>query len=218
MKRVAFGFLLASLSGAAYAADLPAPPAAPYTKAPAIVAPLTNWTGFYVGAMGGYASENTSDPFGIKGGFGGGTIGYNWQFNQFVVGVEADGAGADINNSVTALGVTVAAKADALATFRGRAGVAFDQVLLYGTGGLAVADVKVSASAPGVAISDSKTLTGWTAGAGAEWMFLPHWSAKAEYLYRSFSSQNFFVAQIPPGIPTGTVNINSGQVGINFHF
>ncbi len=60
---------------------------------------------------------------------------------------------------------------------------------------------------------DSKTLTGWTAGAGIEWMFLPHWSLKAEYLYRSFSSQTFFVAQIPPGIPSGTVNINSGQVG-----
>ena len=218
MKRVALGILLTSLAGAAYAADLPAPPAAPYSKAPAIVAPLTNWTGFYVGAMGGYASENTSDPFGIKGGFGGGTIGYNWQFNQFVVGVEADGAGADINNSITALGVTVAAKADALATFRGRAGVAFDQVLLYGTGGLALADVTVSASAPGVAISDSKTLTGWTAGAGVEWMFLPRWSVKAEYLYRSLSGQTFFATQLPPGVSSGTLNINSGQVGINFHF
>ena len=218
MKKIALGILLTSITGAAYAADLPAPPAAPYSKAPALVAPVTNWTGFYVGGFGGYASENTSDPFAIKGGFGGGTIGYNWQFNQFVFGLEADGAGADINNSITALGVTVGAKADALATFRGRAGVAFDQVLLYGTGGLAVADLSINATAPGVAISDSKTLTGWTAGAGVEWMFLPHWSVKAEYLYRSFSGQTFFAAQLPPGVATGTLNVNSGQFGINYHF
>ena len=61
-------------------------------------------------------------------------------------------------------------------------------------------------------------MTGWTAGAGIEWMFLPHWSLKGDYLYRSFSSQNFFTTQVAGGIPSGTVNINSGQVGINYHF
>ena len=95
---------------------------------------------------------------------------------------------------------------------------AFDQVLFYGTGGLALADTTVSASALGVTFSDSKTLTGWTVGAGAEWMFMPHWSLKAEYLYRSFGGQTFFAAQFPPGIATGTLNVNSGQVGVNFHF
>jgi len=104
-----------------------------------------------------------------------------------------------------------------LATVRGRVGVAFEQVLLYGTGGFALADAKLSASAFGVGVSDSKTLTGWTAGAGAEWMFLPHWSLKAEYLYRSLSGATFF-AQFPPGVPTGTLNINSGQFGVNYHF
>jgi outer membrane immunogenic protein len=100
----------------------------------------------------------------------------------------------------------------------GRVGVAFDQFLLYGTGGLALADTKVTASALGVGISDSKTLTGWAAGAGVEWMFLPRWSVKAEYLYRSFGGQTFFAAQFPPGIPTGTLNVNSGEVGVNYHF
>ena len=217
MKRIVLGVLLTSVAGAAYAADLPAAPA-PYTKAPAIVAPVNNWTGFYIGAMGGYGSENTSDPLALKGGFGGGTVGYNWQFNSIVAGLEADGAFADLHNGATALGVTVNGKVDALATFRGRVGVAYDQVLFYGTAGLALADTKISASAPGVAISDSKTMTGWTAGAGIEWMFIPRWSLKAEYLYRSFGSQTFFAAQIPPGFTTGTLNINSGQVGINYHF
>jgi outer membrane immunogenic protein len=167
---------------------------------------------------GGYASENTSDPLGIKGGFAGGTVGYNWQFGTIVAGLEADGAWADVSNSTTIAGITVAAKVDALATLRGRVGVAFDQVLFYGTGGLALADTTVSASALGVTFSDSKTLTGWTVGAGAEWMFMPHWSLKAEYLYRSFGGQTFFATQFPPGIATGTLNVNSGQVGVNFHF
>jgi outer membrane immunogenic protein len=187
-----------------------------------MVSPLTNWSGFYIGAMGGYGSENTDDPLGIKGGFGGGTVGYNWQFATFVAGIEADGAFADINNSASAvvggIPITATAKVDALATVRGRFGVAFDQVLLYGTGGFALADTKVSASSPTVGISDTKTLTGWTAGAGVEWMFLPRWSLKAEYLYRSFSGTTFFVSQLPPGIPTGTLKINSGQFGINYHF
>ena len=212
MKRVALGILLSSIAGAACAADLPAPPAAPYSKAPPLVSPVTNWSGFYIGAMGGYASENTSDPLGIKGGFGGGTVGYNWQFNNIVAGIEADGAFADISNSATAAGVTATAKIDALATVRGRVGVAFDQVLLYGTAGLELADTKVTASGFGVTISDSKTQTGWTAGAGVEWMFMPRWSLKAEYLYRRFENTTLF------GQPTGTLALNSGQFGINYHF
>lgn len=212
MKRVALGLLLASIAGAACAADLPAAPA--YSKAPAVVAPLTNWTGFYIGAMGGYAAENTSDPLAMKGGFAGATVGYNWQFGTFVAGLEADGAWANISQSSTdlLLGVTTSAKLDASATVRGRFGVAFDQVLLYGTAGLALADAKLSTTALGLTLSDSKTLTGWTAGAGVEWMFMPRWSLKAEYLYRSFDSVTI------SGIPTGTLNLNSGQVGVNFHF
>jgi outer membrane immunogenic protein len=215
MKRLARGILLASIAGAACAADLPAP-SVPYSKAPAVVSPATNWSGFYIGAMGGYGSENTSDPLGIKGGFGGATVGYNWQFGTIVAGIEADGGFGDVSNSATVSGVTATAKVDALATVRGRVGVAFDQFLLYGTGGLALADAKIDASAFGV--SDSKTLTGWTVGAGAEWMFMPRWSVKAEYLYRSFASQTFFAAQFPPGITTGTLNVNSGEVGVNYHF
>jgi len=217
MKRVALGLLLASIAGAAFAADLPAP-GAPYTKAPAVVNPAINWSGFYIGAMGGYAAENTSDPLGIKGGFGGGTVGYNWQFGTIVAGIEADGAFGDVKSSASALGVTVTAKVDALATVRGRVGVAFNQVLLYGTGGLALTDTKVTATNGVVAFSDSKTQTGWTVGAGVEWMFIPRWSLKAEYLYRRFDSQTFFATQFPPGVATGTLAINSGQVGVNFHF
>ena len=209
MKRLALGLLFASIAGAASAADMSAPP--PYAKAP-VVSPVNNWSGFYIGAMGGYASEATSDSSAIKGGFAGGTLGYNWQSGMFVAGIEADGAWADIRNTASLPGITATAKIDALATVRGRVGAAFDQILLYGTGGVAFADTKVSVTALGTTLSDSKTQTGWTAGAGVEWMFIPRWSLKAEYLYRRFDNVTFF------GFSTGQIAVNSGQVGINFHF
>jgi outer membrane immunogenic protein len=164
MKRLALGLLLASLAGAAGAADVSAP-RAPYTKAP-MMSPATNWSGFYIGAMGGYAAEATSDPLAIKGGFAGGTLGYNWQFGTVVAGLEIDGAWADISRTATAVGITASDKLQALSTIRGRVGMAFDQVLLYGTGGFALADEKVSATALGITLSDSQTRTGWTIGAG----------------------------------------------------
>ena len=211
MKKLALGLLLASIAGAASAADISAPRA--YTKAP-VVSPVTNWSGFYIGAVGGYASETTGGGlFGdVKGGFGGGTVGYNWQFGRYVLGLEGDGTFGDVSRSVSAFGATETTKVDSFSTIRGRFGVAVDQVLLYGTGGLALADTKVSATAFGVTISDSNVQTGWTAGAGVEWLFVPHWSLKAEYLYRRFDSITLL------GVPTGTLAVNSGQFGINYHF
>jgi outer membrane immunogenic protein len=102
------------------------------------------------------------------------------------------------------------------ATFRGRAGILVDpSLLLYGTGGLAVGEVKVltqlSATAqlfgPGVAgtipsgapvtvlgpaSSESQTRVGWTAGAGLEKKFSQNWSAKLEYLYLDLGTKTYF--------------------------
>ena len=104
-------FLLATVAFAALgmatqasAADLAA---RPYTKAPAM-APGVNWSGFYAGVMGGYAWGD------VKGGFGGGTIGYNWQApgSMWVWGLEADAAGASLTHSETAVffGIPVTGK------------------------------------------------------------------------------------------------------------
>ena len=205
----AFGIAPAS------AADLAA---RTYTKAPP-PAPVTNWSGFYIGAMGGYGQEDASGPGTLKGGFGGGTVGYNWQMGSLVLGAEADAAGADLSSSMSIAGLASASdKIDALGTVRGRVGYAINQVLLYGTGGFAWADNKASVSALGLNFSDSKVHTGWTAGAGVEVMFAPKWSVKAEYLYRSLSGETYFANVIPGGVPTGTLNVNSGQVGVNYHF
>jgi len=213
MKKV----LLASASLFALSAFAPASAAdlaaRPYTKAPAMPAAVYNWTGFYVGGFGGYAWENTSNNPKMKGGFAGGTVGYNWQTSNIVFGLEADAAWADVNASAGALGVAVSSKTDALGTVRGRVGVAFDRVLLYTTGGYAWVDNKISASLLGVTVSDSKFHSGWTVGAGVEAFVAPQWSVKGEYLYRSLSGQTYFGV-----VPSGTLNLHSVQFGVNYHF
>ena len=97
MKRLLLAGVALSVATAASAADMKA---RPYTKAPpAVVSPAYNWSGFYVGAMGGYGWGSGDS----SGGFGGGTVGYNWQLpgSQFVFGVEVDAAGASIKDSFT---------------------------------------------------------------------------------------------------------------------
>lgn len=205
---------LFALTGAASAADLAA---RPYTKAPVAVASVYNWTGFYLGIVGGGAWEDSSVDPKMKGGFVGGTAGYNWQAGNVVFGLEADGSWADVSASATTLGVTLSSKIDALGTVRGRIGYAVNNVLFYGTGGYAWIDNKLSISALGLTVSDTKFRSGWTVGAGVEAFFAPQWSVKGEYLYRSFSGATYFSGI---GLPfdTGTDKFHTVQVGVNYHF
>jgi outer membrane immunogenic protein len=212
---------LFALAAPASAADLAA---RPYTKAP--VAPLAsvyNWTGFYLGIVGGGAWEDSSGDPKMKGGFVGGTAGYNWQTGNVVFGLEADAAWADVSASATGpilvpgFGVataTLSSKTDAMGTVRGRIGWAVNNVLFYGTGGYAWIDNKLSASALGVTISDSKFHSGWTVGAGVEAYFTPNWTVKGEYLYRSLGGETYFSGTLP----TGTLDFHTVQVGVNYHF
>jgi outer membrane immunogenic protein len=218
MKLLLLAGAALSVATAASAADMQA---RPYSKAPpAVVSPAYNWSGFYIGAMGGYAQEDTSDFGKLSGGFAGGTVGYNWQNGNLVLGLEADGAWADVGASVAIIPglASIDYTIRSMGTVRGRIGYAFDQVLLYGTGGYAWSDNRLSATALGVSISDSQFHSGWTVGAGVEVMFAPKWSVKAEYLYRSFEGQTYFAGTVPGGVPVGTINLNSVQVGVNYHF
>ncbi|MBR1173549.1 porin family protein [Bradyrhizobium sp. KB893862 SZCCT0404] len=210
---------LFALAAPASAADLAA---RPYTKAPVAVASVYNWTGFYLGVVGGGAWEDSGSPR-MQGGFVGGTAGYNWQTGNVVFGVEADAAWADVNASVTGatvvpgFGVVTASassKTDAMGTVRGRIGWAVNNVLLYGTGGYAWIDNKITLSALGVSASDSKFHSGWTVGAGVEAYFAPNWTVKGEYLYRSLGGETYFSG----ALPTGTLNFHTVQVGVNYHF
>jgi outer membrane immunogenic protein len=218
---------LIALSGAASAADLAR--AAPYTKAP-MMEPGVNWSGFYIGAMGGYGFSDhvrttvggatfTTSGSDINGGFGGGTIGYNWQTGPWVFGLEADAAGADISDSATAIGVTVTERINAFGTATGRIGYAVGPTLFYAKGGYAWADNEISASAVGVGtvFSESHIHSGWTVGGGLEYMFNRNWSGKAEYMYADYGNQTYLAAFAPGGIGFGAA-FHTVKAGINYHF
>ncbi|HXD13450.1 MAG TPA: outer membrane protein [Xanthobacteraceae bacterium] len=236
MKRIliAGAVALAAAGGQVLAADLPpaaAPPRAPAAYIPP--PPVFSWTGFYLGINGGYGfgqSSWTNPAFTPTGNFNtsgflvGGTLGANYQMGAFVIGLEGDG---DWNNAngTTFLGGGVGCfpgcntQSTWLATVRGRAGYAWDRVLFYGTGGAAFGDVQ---GAFGGLPFASGTQTGWTAGAGVEWAFLPNWTAKVEYLYVNLG--NFSCpttscgAGAPPAATSVSFNENIVRAGINYKF
>jgi outer membrane immunogenic protein len=210
--RIAALALLATTTYAG-AADMPAP--VPYTKAAPVVAGY-NWTGFYVGAIGGYGWSRTGGVD-FNGGFAGGTVGANWQMSNFVLGVEAEGAWADIGQSSTGI-VGATDRVEAFGSIAGRLGVAFDNFLIYGKGGFAAANNRISLTAGGVTATDRRTHTGYTAGGGVEYGFTPNWSAKAEYLFAHYESENYFAGVLPPGVPSGSFDVHTVKAGINYRF
>jgi len=211
------------------AADLP-PAAAPPPRAPAAYIPpppLFSWTGFYLGINGGYGfgQSNWSNPnfaaptgnFNTSGFLIGGTLGANYQMGAFVIGLEGDGDWNDANGTTfNTCGAGCTTQGEWLATLRGRAGYAWDRVLFYGTGGAAFGNVQAwSGGLPYASV----TQTGWTAGAGVEWAFLPNWTAKVEYLYVDLGNFSCPAASCGGALPT-TVSFNENIVraGINYKF
>jgi outer membrane immunogenic protein len=155
---------------------------------------------------------------------GGDEFGYNWQSGQFVLGFEADISGSTISGSELLSGASVVvgfpantvgvsgsanAKVDYLGTVRGRAGYLLTPPLLaYVTGGLAYGGASSNTtlaeqvvgpcscgSFPAVAGSTSTARAGSTIGGGVEYMFAPHWTVKAEYLYYDLGSVTY---ALPP--------------------
>ncbi|MGB3271276.1 MAG: outer membrane protein [Xanthobacteraceae bacterium] len=207
-----------AMTAPASAADLTA---RPHTKAPPVpyVAPAT-WSGLYIGGFGGYGWTGDltarAGGLGMSGGFGGGTLGYNWQNGNVVFGVEADVAGADISASAGVPGVDWArSQITTFGTVRGRIGVtAAPSTLLYATGGYAWVNNKLSVNGGGVTGSESRTHSGWTVGAGLEYMFAPNWSGKIEYLYADLESQDYFNG----AASSGRTSLNTVKAGVNYHF
>jgi outer membrane immunogenic protein len=193
---------LATLVAApALAADLAA---RPYTKAPVpMMAPLPSWAGFYIGANGGADwSRNCWTLNSVAGipvgpasegchsatsGVVGGQLGYRWQANNWVFGVEAQGDWTDLkasNASAVAPGARNNTKTDAIGLFTGQVGYAWSTVLWYVKGGAAVTHNKytgTSALTGNVLDSANDTRWGGTVGTGIEYSFAPGWSVAAEY-------------------------------------
>jgi len=204
MRRLALvtaGLLSVGFVGAAPAADLPARTSA---KAPPMVAPVYNWSGFYVGLNGGGASShecltitsvagiavhpNSEGCHDATGGLVGGQFGYRWQATNWVFGVEAQGDWADLkgsNASLTArIPYTNQTKIDAIGLFTGQVGYAWNNVLWYVKGGAAVTDNKYSSffTATGVVWNQAtEARWGGAVGTGLEFGFAPNWSVAVEY-------------------------------------
>ena len=175
---VAFSAVTFSIS--AHGADIPRP-----YKAPAYIAPVFSWTGFYIGINGGYVKGSSKWSGGAgdfevspQGWMLGGTLGYNYQAGNWVFGLEGDINYLDLNGTSSAC-ATCTFKDTWLSTVRGRAGLSFDRWLPYLTGGLAYGNAYVETGGG----SENDTKAGWTVGGGVEYAFLGGWSAKLEYLY-----------------------------------
>jgi outer membrane immunogenic protein len=261
--------LLIGLGQTAFAADLSLKPI--YNPAPTAPALATyNWTGFYIGGNVGYgwshrnltntitgtsggtqlSASNSASDHG-RGWLGGGQIGFNYQFlGNWVAGMEADIDAAHIISSASGcfrgFGTGVCGTRDTdikgFGTVRARLGYAFNDVLVYGTGGWAwehgTNTIQFTCLGPGCpgtsgipSTSPAPTSvdvnpSGWAAGGGVEWAFLPNWTLRAEYLHLQFdgvtedrSKSSTFV---PSLFVTSHVSSNAGidiaRVGVNYLF
>jgi outer membrane immunogenic protein len=202
-----FGLVALGMAAPASAADLAA---RPYTKAPPpMIAPIYDWTGFYIGANGGWGQSRNCwdfvDVAGIvvadgcrerSGGLIGGQIGYRWQANQFVFGLEAQGDWADLSNqrvSIIDPLFSTRTKTDGIGLFTGQIGYAWNAALLYVKGGAAVTSNRFSilSTISGAELAAaSATRWGGTIGVGFEYGFTPNWSIGAEYNHLFMGNAN----------------------------
>jgi outer membrane immunogenic protein len=209
----------------ALAADLPAR-SAPYTKAPAYVAPIYNWTGFYIGGHIGGAFAGNNSLSGSDGRFLGGVQGgADYQFgNNWVIGIEAEYSWlANGNSGVTfPAGTVVSTNSDQLGSVTGRLGYSFGPTLLYAKGGYAWKDNDnisvVAGGAPAAFTTDGSHKDGYTVGAGLEYMFAPSWSAKIEYQYYNFGSGTFTSGPVGLAGARFTDDDHTVKAGINYRF
>lgn len=239
MKRLVVTAASLFVSVSAYAADPvyvdPAPAAAPIAA--------YDWSGFYAGLHAGYgvASMNglfdnggapggpynlsTIDPDGFLGGV---HIGYNWQWDQLVFGIEGDVTGAALKDGATGAPsagqtINIAAEVDLLASIRARAGLAIDNLLLYGTVGAGYANYKFTSTFSPLVGTGSLSDNGWGVvfGGGAEYAH-GNWLFRLEALhYNVTPSRAFAAASIPDADAGDFVNykgITTVRAGISYKF
>jgi outer membrane immunogenic protein len=149
------------------------------------------------------------------GAFGGGQLGYNWQRDRFLFGVEGDLQASDINASKDVAFGNAATDIDWFSTVRGRVGIAAGPWLLYGTGGVAFADISNRVDIGLDTLRNSETQVGYEVGGGLEWAFARNWSARAEYLYLGFGDTT-----LSGGGNEVKVNndVQTVRLGVNYKF
>jgi outer membrane immunogenic protein len=197
-------------------------------------APFDANTGFF------YNFTGTPYRADIEGFFGGGTLGINWLSGRLVFGLEGElgylglkGSAIDPNGFAFGTPDTVTRfKSGVYGGAYGRLGVAAGNALFYGKGGVAFLKSQASTIDPCIAppascgtgmlsMTGSKTLVGWSAGGGIEWMFGPQWSAKAEYAYFDFGEIDTGGPSNAPGEfyrQSIDVTVHTAKVGINYRW
>jgi outer membrane immunogenic protein len=238
MKKVWLGIVglaVLGMAGSASAADMAvkAPPPAPPV-------PLYSWNGFYIGANGGWADSHNCVDFIVagvdfadgcrdrSGGVIGGQIGYRWQANQFVFGLEAQGDWADLSNSRISLinpAFTTRVRTDGIGLFTGQIGWTGwnAAALFYIKGGAAVTNTSLDIFTAGVDVARaSATRWGGTVGVGFEYGFAPNWSFGVEYdhLFMGNANNNFSVVNpiVAGAINRVTQDVDMVTLRVNYHF
>jgi outer membrane immunogenic protein len=219
MKTFLLAALLAGVATSAFASDLPSRKAPP-AMSPIYAPPAFSWTGFYVGVNGGFgygglSDTNFSSP---SGGVVGGTAGYNYQFGQFVVGVEADLDWADLHRTNSFVNGTNKFSIDTMTTERLRLGYAADRALFYITGGYA--GMETTGSVHDTVYSNYASQDTWrnggVIGGGVEYAFTNNISAKAEYLYAPMESKSYFSGT--PDAEKNGLDVSLFRLGLNYKF
>jgi outer membrane immunogenic protein len=234
LKTLSTAAMVVLTAGGAFAADMS-------VKAPVEPNGFT-WTGCFAGVRAGAAISDdkirSSNDFSSTGFIGGGQIGCDYQFPAgFVVGIEGraawsnlvsqtPGRGRDAAGIIFPTHFTVAN--DFLASATGRVGYAFaGNWLFYVRGGAAWTREKsdIAFTPPGLGLPvdaiGTATRPGWTAGAGLDWAFAPHWSTSVEYDYYDFGANDFFLTDPVHGVTFhGNLRdrIHTVTVGLNYHF
>jgi len=220
------GLVALGLAAPASAADLGA---RPYRAPAPMIAPAYDWSGFYIGANGGWGSSHKcwdrNSALGLPispafaegchdatGGVAGGQIGYRWQASGWVFGLEAQGDWADLKGSNTSsfFGPTInRSTIDALGLFTGQIGYAWNNVLWYVKGGGAVTNEKYEGLTIAGTLFDRASETRWggTVGTGLEVAFAPNWSVAVEYDHLFMGNRNMNFSSISTGLNTRIDNV-----------
>jgi outer membrane immunogenic protein len=197
--------------------------AAVATLSPVQAQSETPWRGFYAGLNGGYAWNSANGQFNnalelsgltLNGAIVGGQVGYNWQANQFLFGLELDAstaAGGDdtlVANPGTSQASSLSAHMAYLASVRARLGWAINNWLLYGTIGWGAGEFKFKEDAPWANFSGNLRVNdnGLVYGGGVEWMVAYGVSLRAEYLRYDLDAGS----NISASFPTAGANANIG--------
>lgn len=181
------------------------------------------WSGFYAGAhLGGSWGSSTpkglsSDSVSSDGFLGGLQGGFNWQYQQLVLGAEADVSLAGIDGmrfypgSAAAVGVDMSW----LGSIRGRMGFAWESLLLYGTAGIAFTGLGLETAGPAGFSSTRESLRGLVYGAGVEMLLTPQISARVEALRYNFDGTTHHTAA---GALDLGADVTTVRAGINWRF